>query len=54
LKEKYNFFKNYLFTNEEFIWVNFSNSEKIKDYYRDITKININLKNFLQYMKKNI
>lgn len=49
LYKKYNFFWKYLFKNDEFKSMNFWNDEKIKDYYRDITKISINLENFLQY-----
>jgi len=49
LLKKYNFFWKYLFKNDEFKSIDFWNDEKIKDYYRDITKISINLENFLQY-----
>lgn len=49
LLEKYNFFWKYLFKNDEFKSIDFWKEEKIKDYYRDITKISINLENFLQY-----
>lgn len=54
LREKYNFFSNYLFKNNEFEESNFSNQNLLKDYYRDITKIGINLENFLQYLEKSI
>ncbi len=54
LKEKYKFFKENLFTKKEFIETNFSTSEIVKNYYWDITKIDINLKNFLQYVQKEI
>ena len=49
LLEKYDFFWKYLFKNNEFKSIDFWKDEKIKDYYRDITKISINLENFLQY-----
>ncbi len=52
LKEKYDFFGKYLFTKEEFIWTDFSENNEVKNYYRDITKIEINLEIFLQYVKK--
>ncbi len=52
LKEKYNYFKIYLFKNNEFYLTDFSKDEKIKDYYRDITKIKINLDKTLQYLSK--
>jgi len=54
LKQKYNFFDKYLFRNKKFIKTDFSNWNKIKDYYRDITKIDYNLQNFLQYLEKSI
>ncbi len=49
LLKKYNFFWKHLFKNNEFKSIDFWKNEKIKDYYRDITKISINLENFLQY-----
>lgn len=54
LKEKYDFFWKYLFKNNEFKSIDFWKWEKIKDYYWDITKIQINLENFLQYLKNPI
>ena len=51
LKQKYDFFWRYLFRNNEFQSSNFSKWNEIKKYYRDITKIEINLKNLLQYLK---
>nr|MDD3720143.1 putative zinc-binding metallopeptidase [Candidatus Gracilibacteria bacterium] len=54
LTKKYNFFGDYLFKNKEFQKNDFGNGDKIKDYYRDITKIDINLENFLQYLQKSI
>ena len=54
LQKKYNFFKNTLFNSLEFVNTDFSKSNKIKNYYRDITKINFSTKNFLQYLKKSI
>lgn len=51
LKSKYNFFRKLVFRNNEFENINFSNDDEVKNYYRDITKININLENFLQYLK---
>lgn len=54
LKQKYDFFMNYLFKKKEFFKTDFGNWEKIKSYYWDITKIDINLENFLQYIEKQI
>ena len=54
LKRKYNFFSFYLFPNWLFKNTDFSQNNKIKNYYRDITKINFSLNNFLQYLKKSI
>ncbi|MDD3793183.1 MAG: putative zinc-binding metallopeptidase [Candidatus Gracilibacteria bacterium] len=52
LKKKYDFFSNYIFRNDEFKTNNYSTITDIKDYYRDITKIEYSLQNFLQYLKK--
>lgn len=54
LKKKYDYFWKYLFKNNEFVSIDFWRGEKIKDYYWDITKIDINLENFLQYFKNPI
>lgn len=54
LNDKYLFFKKYLFNEDEFYLSNFWTNKEIKDYYRDITKIGINLENFLQYSKDKI
>jgi len=52
LKQKYIFFSKYLFKDKEFLKTDFSINNKILDYYRDITKIDFSLENFLQFMKK--
>jgi hypothetical protein len=52
LKKKYDFFTRNLFREWNFIWTDFSPSQKIKNYYRDTTKINFNLKKFLLFLKK--
>ena len=54
LKEKYNFFTRYLFRNKEFLDSNFIWwwDNELKDYYRDITKIDFDLDIFLQFFKK--
>ena len=52
LKKKYDFFKKSVFRNDEFSEINFSGRGKIQKYYRDITKIDVNLEFFLQYLKK--
>jgi len=54
LKRKYNFFSFYIFSNWLFQNTDFSKKNKIKNYYRDITKISFSLNNFLQYLKKSI
>ena len=51
LLEKYNFFNKNVFIYDEFKNTDFSKENIIKNYYRDITKIEYNLKNFLQYLK---
>ncbi|PID86460.1 hypothetical protein CSB08_00570 [Candidatus Gracilibacteria bacterium] len=51
LERKYNFFNLYLFKNNSFKGEDYSKGE-IKPYYWDITKIDISLENFLQYIKK--
>ncbi|MDQ7009787.1 MAG: putative zinc-binding metallopeptidase [Candidatus Gracilibacteria bacterium] len=51
LRKKYNFFSFYIFKNKLFQNTDFSEGNKIKNYYRDITKINFSLNNLLQYLK---
>jgi hypothetical protein len=53
LQQKYDFFANVLYTDWTFRWSDFSQSET-KSYYRDITKIDFSLENFLDYLKKSI
>lgn len=50
LQKKYNFFENYIFINNEFSGTFFENSS-IKAYNWDSTKITINLKKYLYYIK---
>lgn len=52
LKKKYDFFSRYVFKNDEFKNNFYKTTTKIKKYYRDITKIEFSLENFLQYLKK--
>ena len=52
LQKKYDFFRQYMFKDHEFLGENFSQTDSIEDYYWDITKIKIDYKNFLQYLKK--
>ena len=52
LKDKYNFFTTYLFREWKFEWSNFSTEDIIMSYYRDITKIDFSLENFLEFLKK--
>jgi len=51
LKKKYEFFRKNLFK-KLFFGTKFSDNLIIKDYYRDMTKLKLNLKKFLQYLKK--
>ncbi len=51
LKQKYNFFSSYLFKNWFLKDTKFTKNLIIRDYYRDITKLKLDLKNFLQYFK---
>ncbi len=52
LKAKYDFFKNELFLNNEFVTSSYKKTKIVKDYYRDTTKIDFSLENFLHYLKK--
>jgi hypothetical protein len=52
LKKKYDFFDKYLFRDWDFKWTNFSSWDKIKSYYRDTTKIEYSLVDFLKFLKK--
>jgi hypothetical protein len=51
LKKKYDFFSIFLFKKWEFKETDFSVGNKVRDYYRDITKIDIDLEKLLQYLK---
>lgn len=51
LREKYNFFARFPFASEEFSGVNFwSETQKSGDYLWDTTKLEIDVKKFLQYL----
>jgi len=52
LKKKYNYFIKYLFREGKFVGTDFSEENEILTYYRDITKINFSLENFLDFLKK--
>lgn len=54
LEKKYDFIHNAIFWDDSFVWTDFSKGNKIKPYYRDITKIHFSKKNFLQYVKNSI
>lgn len=54
LRDKYNFFWKYLFFEWEFIGTDFSEWNVIRSYYWDITKIDIDINKFLQYIKNTI
>lgn len=54
LREKYNFFETYVFTQKEFYKEAFSQDTEIKSYYWDITKISVDIKKFLQYLQNEI
>ena len=52
LKAKYYFLQTYIFKGNKFLNTDFSFWNEIKSYYRDITKIDINLEKFLQFLEK--
>lgn len=52
LRKKYDYFIKYLFRDWEFVWTDFSVDNELLDYYRDITKIDFSLENFLEFLKK--
>ncbi len=52
LKRKYDFFDKYLFIDLDFLWTDFSVWNEIEPYYRDITKIDFSLENFLDFLEK--
>ncbi len=52
LAKKYNFFTKNVFVNNFLKNTKFTNNLIIKDYYRDMTKLNLNLKKFLLFLKK--
>ena len=51
---KYKFLTDRLFENDVFVGTDFSPDSEIKSYYWDITKIEIESENFLQYLQKDI
>jgi len=54
LARKYNFFKDEVFPNWEYINTNFSWDQPILSYYWDITKLEVDIKKFLQYTQNNL
>ncbi len=54
LKQKYDFFAQTLYSQWEFIDTDFSQDNVIRSYYWDITKLPVNVKNFLQYIENSI
>mgnify|MGYP001942637078 CR=1 FL=1 len=50
LSEKYDFFSDFLLKNK-FTHTDFSIDNTVQDYYRDITKIDIDIEKLLQYLK---
>ncbi|MCP4523370.1 MAG: hypothetical protein GY828_04060 [Candidatus Gracilibacteria bacterium] len=54
LQQKYDFFGVFLFKKGEFQNTDFSVGNTINDYYWDITKIEIEVENLLQYLQKGI
>lgn len=51
LMQKYDFLKSYVYPNNAFESTHFSTSTYVKNYYRDITKIEYDIEKFLQYLK---
>ncbi len=54
LARKYNFFAEEIFTDWQFQKTNFWGEASLKSYYWDITKLRVDIKNFLQYMQNGI
>jgi hypothetical protein len=52
LQKKYSFFQKYLFQEQQFENTDFSENQKIENYYRDITKIDFSFEKLLRYTKK--
>ncbi|MCH2188505.1 putative zinc-binding metallopeptidase [Candidatus Gracilibacteria bacterium] len=52
LRAKYDFFRRFVFREEEFFKTDFSVGNKIEKYYWDITKIGIDVKKLLRYLEK--
>lgn len=52
LQKKYAFFEKYLFQEGEFSGTDFSEKNKVENYYRDITKIDFSLEKLLRYSEK--
>lgn len=54
LMRKYNYFRENIFTRDQFVGKSFSLENQVKDYYWDITKIDTDVKKFLQYLQDDI
>ena len=54
LREKYDFFEKYVFSTKQFYKEDFSSEEEVQSYYWDTTKIDIDIKKFLQYLQNDI
>ena len=52
LQKKYDFFAKYIFRNNEFKNTSFNKNPIPTDYYRDCTKIEVNLEKLLDYLNK--
>ncbi len=54
LRQKYEFFEKYVFSQKQFYKENFSPEAELKSYYWDITKLPVDIKKFLQYLQNDI
>jgi hypothetical protein len=52
LKQKYDFFTQNLFKQEEFLHTDFSPDNEVQNYYRDTTKIQFELEKLLIFLEK--
>jgi hypothetical protein len=53
LTKKYNYIREFIFPKNQFLQEDFS-TEIVKDYYWDITKLEVDVKKFLQYLQEDI
>jgi hypothetical protein len=53
LAEKYRYIREYIFSKNQFLQEDFSD-KRVEEYYWDVTKLDVDVKKFLQYLQEAI